>query len=109
GGSGGAAGTPAEEAARRVVPRPAGSARRDRGRRIDRFGRSMTGPVRELRVAVTVDDYAQALAFYRDALGLPVVKSWETDDGSGAGSDAGRATHDLPPTEQPEHVDTREP
>ena len=28
--------------------------------------------VRELRLALTVDDYNQAVAFYRDGLGLPV-------------------------------------
>jgi catechol 2,3-dioxygenase-like lactoylglutathione lyase family enzyme len=28
------------------------------------------GPVRELRVAVTAEDYEEALRFYRDALGL---------------------------------------
>ena len=34
-------------------------------------------PVHELRVALTVDDYGEALRFYRDALGLPVVEEWE--------------------------------
>ena len=30
-------------------------------------------PVRELRLALTVDDYDAAVAFYRDALGLPFL------------------------------------
>jgi lactoylglutathione lyase len=30
-------------------------------------------PVRELRVAVTADDYDEALRFYRDALGLQLT------------------------------------
>jgi lactoylglutathione lyase len=41
------------------------------------------GPVRELRVAVTAEDYEEALRFYRDALGLPVIESWENEGGSG--------------------------
>jgi len=43
------------------------------------------GPVRELRVAVTAEDYEEALRFYRDALGLPEIESWENEGGSGAG------------------------
>ena len=31
----------------------------------------------ELRVARTVDDFAEALAFYRDVLGLPVRLAWD--------------------------------
>jgi len=30
-------------------------------------------PVRELRLALTVDRYPEAVAFYRDVLGLPVL------------------------------------
>jgi lactoylglutathione lyase len=64
-----------------------------------------TSPVRELRLAVTVDDYEEAVAFYRDALGLPVVEAWETADGSGAVLDAGRATLELLSLAQAELVD----
>ncbi|HEU4397598.1 MAG TPA: VOC family protein [Actinomycetota bacterium] len=53
------------------------------------------GPVKELRVAVTVDDYDGALRFYRDVLGLPVVESWTGPTGSGAVLAAGRATLEL--------------
>jgi lactoylglutathione lyase len=62
-------------------------------------------PVRELRVALTVEDYEQALAFYRDVFGLPVLESWETPTGSGAVLDAGRATLELLSTDQAELVD----
>jgi tRNA(Arg) A34 adenosine deaminase TadA/catechol 2,3-dioxygenase-like lactoylglutathione lyase family enzyme len=62
-------------------------------------------PVHELRVAVTVDDYAQALGFYRDVLGLPVVEAWDEPGGSGAVLDAGRATLELLSTDQAELVD----
>ena len=53
------------------------------------------GPVKELRVAVTVDDYDGALRFYRDVLGLPVVESWTGPTGSGVVLAAGRATLEL--------------
>jgi lactoylglutathione lyase len=62
-------------------------------------------PVRELRLALTVEDYQRALAFYRDRFGLPVIESWETPDGSGAVLDAGRATLELLSVRQAELVD----
>jgi catechol 2,3-dioxygenase-like lactoylglutathione lyase family enzyme len=63
-------------------------------------------PVHELRVAVTVEDYEQALRFYRDALGLPLVESWDDGDGrAGAVLDAGRATLELLSVAQTELVD----
>jgi catechol 2,3-dioxygenase-like lactoylglutathione lyase family enzyme len=53
-------------------------------------------PVHELRVAVTVDDFDEAVGFYRDALGLPVVQAWDDGHGrAGAILDAGRATLEL--------------
>ncbi len=51
-----------------------------------------TSPVRELRLAVTVENYDEAFAFYRDALGLPVIEAWDNPTGSGAILDAGHAT-----------------
>src|SRR6188472_905465 len=63
------------------------------------------GPVRELRVAVTAENYEEALAFYRDALGLPVVESWENKGGSGAILDAGRATLEVLSRSQVDYVD----
>jgi lactoylglutathione lyase len=63
------------------------------------------GPVRELRVAVTVEDYDQALGFYRDGLGLPLVYAWAEPTGSGAVLDAGRATLELLSVAQAELVD----
>jgi lactoylglutathione lyase len=62
-------------------------------------------PVRELRLALTVDDYDTTLRFYRDALGLPVVSSWDRPEGSGAILDAGRATLELLSVEQTGLVD----
>jgi lactoylglutathione lyase len=65
-------------------------------------------PVRELRVALTVEDYDEALAFYRDALGLPQLEAWEAPDGRVAILDAGRATLELLDAAQAAKVDAIE-
>jgi lactoylglutathione lyase len=62
-------------------------------------------PVRELRVALTVEDYGRALAFYRDALGLPVVYAWDEPEGRGAILAAGRATLEVISPDQAELID----
>lgn len=50
----------------------------------------------ELRLVLTVDDFDRALAFYRDALGLPVAAAWEAEgDARIMLLDAGRATLEL--------------
>lgn len=54
-----------------------------------------TSGVREVRVALTVEDFPQAVAHYRDGLNLPVVKHWETPEGRGMILDAGRGTIEL--------------
>ena len=51
--------------------------------------------IHELRIALTVDDYDRAVAFYRDALGLTEVESWNRPNGRGTILDAGRATLEL--------------
>jgi catechol 2,3-dioxygenase-like lactoylglutathione lyase family enzyme len=62
-------------------------------------------PVRELRLAMTVEDYDAAVRFYRDAFGLPVIEEWEQETGSGAILDAGRATLELLSVDQSDLVD----
>jgi lactoylglutathione lyase len=52
-------------------------------------------PVRELRVALTVDDYDAALSFYRDVLGLPEVESYSDGDAHVSVLAAGQATIEL--------------
>lgn len=52
-------------------------------------------PVRELRVALTAEDFAQAVAFYRDGLGLATVKEWDSPAGRGIVLAAGRGTIEL--------------
>ena len=51
--------------------------------------------VTELRVALTVDDFEQAVAFYRDALGLEQIEDWSSDEGKVILLAAGRATLEL--------------
>jgi catechol 2,3-dioxygenase-like lactoylglutathione lyase family enzyme len=51
--------------------------------------------VQQLRLVLTVRDLDAAVAFYRDARGLPVVQSWNEPQGAGVVLDAGRATVEL--------------
>jgi lactoylglutathione lyase len=62
-------------------------------------------PVRELRLALTVEEYEDAVRFYRDVLGLPVIEEWANPTGSGAILDAGRATLEVLSSDQTDHVD----
>ena len=59
----------------------------------------------ELRVALTVPDFDEAVAFYRDALGLEQLADWSGDDGRVILLDAGRATLELFDERQAESVD----
>ncbi len=61
---------------------------------VERF-LGLRSPIRELRVALTVDDHPGALAFYRDALGLHEIADWSTPAGKVTVLDAGRATLEL--------------
>ena len=56
---------------------------------------SEQGPVFELRLALTVDDYDKAFTFWHDALGLPIAESWGEGEGRGAVLAAGKATIEL--------------
>ena len=56
---------------------------------------SDVSPVRELRVAVTAADYDEALAFYRDVLGLREREAFASEDGRVTILEAGRATLEL--------------
>lgn len=64
--------------------------------------------VTELRVALTVQDFGQALAFYRDTLGLEQIADWSSEAGRVVVLDAGRATLELLDDAQAETVDTIE-
>ncbi len=64
--------------------------------------------VTELRVALTVPDFDQAVAFYRDALGLEQIADWSSATGQVVVLDAGRATLELFDEAQAESVDAIE-
>jgi len=64
--------------------------------------------VTELRIALTVEDFDQAVAFYRDALGLAQIADWSSETGRVVVLEAGRATLELFDQAQAESVDTIE-
>ncbi len=43
-----------------------------------------TNAIREVRIVLTVEQFDQAVQFYRDRLGLAVVEQWQRAEGSGA-------------------------
>ncbi|MEO8469463.1 MAG: VOC family protein [Chloroflexota bacterium] len=51
--------------------------------------------VQELRVVVTAPDYEDAVAFYRDALGMPELAAYSTATTRVVILDAGRATLEI--------------
>jgi lactoylglutathione lyase len=51
--------------------------------------------VKELRLALTVDHFDEALAFYRDTLGLEMRDMWVAEGARGVLLEAGRATLEL--------------
>jgi methylmalonyl-CoA/ethylmalonyl-CoA epimerase len=51
--------------------------------------------VKELRIALTVENYGEALAFYRDALGMKLLDEWNTEGANGALLEAGSATLEI--------------
>jgi lactoylglutathione lyase len=65
-------------------------------------------PVKELRLALTLEDYDRALAFYRDTLGLPVLEAWSEPAGRVTLLDAGPATLELLDPEHADAVDSLE-
>ena len=61
--------------------------------------------VRQLRLVVTADDFEAALAFYRDALGMPEAESVSSPGGRIAILDAGRATLEITDLPHAEYID----
>lgn len=57
----------------------------------------IAGPVaiEEMRLVLTMDDFDQAIAFFRDKLGLKQLAAWENDGGHGILLEAGRATLEI--------------
>jgi predicted enzyme related to lactoylglutathione lyase len=67
-----------------------------------------TGPVRELRLVVTAEDFDDAVRFYRDALGLPERAAFASDDGRVVILEAGRATLEIADPAQAAFIDAIE-
>ena len=65
-------------------------------------------PATELRVALTVADFDQAVAFYRDALGLEQLADWSDEEGRVVAFSAGRATLEVFDEAQAARVDAIE-
>lgn len=61
--------------------------------------------VTELRLVLTVDDHATAVAFYRDALGLRQLEQHEERGGHVTILDAGRATLEVNDAPYAEFID----
>jgi NAD(P)-dependent dehydrogenase (short-subunit alcohol dehydrogenase family) len=66
---------------------------------------SAEGDVRELRVALTVEDFDRAVRLYRDGLRLPVVEQWDSLEGRGMVLAAGRGTLELLDPADAEYTD----
>ena len=66
---------------------------------------SEPGPVSEMRVVVTTDDYEAAVRFYRDVLGLPERASYASPDGLVSILEAGMATLEIADPAQAEFID----
>lgn len=64
--------------------------------------------VQEFRITLTVDDFDAAVRLYRDALGLPEVADWSSEEGRVLLLDAGRATLELFDERQAAMVDELE-
>jgi lactoylglutathione lyase len=61
--------------------------------------------VREMRLVVTATDYAEAVHFYRDVLGLPERASYSSPDGQVVILEAGRATLEIVDPAQAAFID----
>lgn len=65
-----------------------------------------SGAVRQLRVVVQAPDFDEALAFYRDAVGMPQAEAYEAEGGARVAIlDAGRATLELANAAQVSFID----
>jgi len=63
------------------------------------------GPVREMRLVVTADDFDEAVRFYRDVLGLPERASYASPDGRVVILEAGQATLEIADPAQAGFID----
>jgi methylmalonyl-CoA/ethylmalonyl-CoA epimerase len=71
---------------------------------MDPYGRVVRSRM-EMRVVLTVPDFDEAVAFYRDALGFEQIADWSGEDGRVILLEAGKATIELFDERQAESVD----
>ena len=64
--------------------------------------------VKELRLVVTADDYDEAVAFYRDVLGLPERASYSSENGRVTILEVERATLEIADPGQADFIDAVE-
>jgi lactoylglutathione lyase len=64
--------------------------------------------VKELRLVVTAEDFDEAVAFYRDALGLPERASYSSEDGRVVILEVERATLEIADPGQADFIDAVE-
>ncbi|NLF79207.1 MAG: VOC family protein [Chloroflexi bacterium] len=55
----------------------------------------MSGPILELRVALTVEDYQRVVSFYQDGLGLDPAALWTNEHGQALIFEMGRGTLEI--------------
>jgi catechol 2,3-dioxygenase-like lactoylglutathione lyase family enzyme len=65
----------------------------------------MSDKVLEMRLVVTAPDYDEAVAFYRDVLGMPELGAFSSEGGRVTILDAGRATLELADPPHAAYVD----
>lgn len=65
----------------------------------------MSDDVTELRLVITADDHAAAVAFFRDALGLPQLADFSGERGKVVLLAAGRATIEIADAAQAAYID----
>ncbi|ADB29911.1 Glyoxalase/bleomycin resistance protein/dioxygenase [Kribbella flavida DSM 17836] len=65
----------------------------------------MSHEVTELRLVVTAPDYSEAVAFYRDVLGLPERAAFSSEDGHVTILEAGRATLEITDPNHAAYID----
>lgn len=70
-----------------------------------RYKTEQAQSVRELRVALTTNDFERAVHLYQSGLGLEVVQQWASPQGRGVVLSAGRATLEIVDHAQAELID----
>ncbi|MGC4940354.1 VOC family protein [Kribbella sp. DT2] len=65
----------------------------------------MSDNVMELRLVVTAPDYAEAVTFYRDVLGLRERAAYSSEDGNVTILEAGQATLEIADPNQADYID----